>query len=131
LNSARPVSTWPFRTCFASGFCQVQIVQPDFLQVAVLQLLHVEERVVRTLHGADQLVQLEVHRFRIPVLRVLDEEHHQKRDDRGPGVDHQLPVRAVAEIRPEKPQTITSATTSETHKAACGMSRAPGKPREQ
>jgi hypothetical protein len=31
---------------------------------------------VRALQGADQLVELELGRFAVAVLRVLDDEHH-------------------------------------------------------
>lgn len=40
---------------------------------------------------ADQLIQLEMHRFSIAILRVLDQKYHEEGDDRGRSVDHQLP----------------------------------------
>jgi hypothetical protein len=49
------------------------------------------------LTGADQLVQLEVHGGAIAVLGVLDQKHLQEGDDRGAGVNHQLP--GVAESK--------------------------------
>ena len=51
---------------------------------------------LRALHGPDQLVQLELHRRGVAVLGVLDQEDHQEGDDRGAGVDDQLP--GVAEV---------------------------------
>src|SRR5690606_8401190 len=62
--------------------------------------LQVEQRIVRVVRGADQFVELDLHRLGIPVLRVLDQEHHEKGDDGGPGIDHQLPGVAEAEDRP-------------------------------
>ena len=49
------------------------------------------------LTSADQLIQLQVHGFGVAILRVLDQEHHQKGDDRRAGVDDQLPLVGVAE----------------------------------
>jgi hypothetical protein len=43
-------------------------------------------------HTSQQLVQLERHDTRLAVLRVLDQEHHQERNDVGAGVDDQLQV---------------------------------------
>ena len=39
----------------------------------------------------DQLVELDLHRSGVPVLRALNKENHQERDDRRSGVDHELP----------------------------------------
>ena len=39
----------------------------------------------------DQLVQFHLHRLRIAILRALNQEYHQKCDDAGSAVDHQLP----------------------------------------
>ena len=39
-----------------------------------------------------QLVELQVDRVRVLVLRPLDEEHHQEGDDGGAGVDDELPA---------------------------------------
>ena len=62
---------------------------------------------------ADQLVELELDRLGVAVLRVLDQEHHQERDDRRAGVDDQLPGVAEAEERPgDEPSRTTAAATS-------------------
>ena len=53
--------------------------------------------------GADQFVELGLHGRAVAVLRVLDQEHHQEGDDRGAGVDDQLPGVAKAEDRPASP----------------------------
>ena len=56
-------------------------------------------------HGADQLVELDLERVGVAVLRALDQEHHQEGDDRRAGVDHELPRVAEAEQRPaDRPQ---------------------------
>jgi hypothetical protein len=54
---------------------------------------------VSTSDGADQLVELDLHRGAIPVLSVLDEKDHQEGHDGRTGVDHQLPTIAEAEDR--------------------------------
>src|SRR5262249_247487 len=55
------------------------------------QVLDIDEPVTWTLQDCDDLVQLEVNRPGILVLRTLDEEDHEERDDRGAGVDDELP----------------------------------------
>src|SRR2546423_12888287 len=49
--------------------------------------LGADELVPRVGNRPNELVELELRRLRIAVLRVLDEEHHQEGHDRGPGVD--------------------------------------------
>ena len=62
--------------------------------------LDIDERVTGALECRHQLVQFQVDGPRVLVLRPLDEEHHQERDDRGAGVDHQLPGVTELEQRP-------------------------------
>jgi hypothetical protein len=64
------------------------------------ELLEIEQRVVRALRRADQLVELDLDRFGVAVLGVLDQEHHQERHDRRRRVDHELPGVAEIEQRP-------------------------------
>jgi hypothetical protein len=52
------------------------------------------------LRRTNQLVELDMHRLGVTVLGVLDQEHHQEGDDRGAGIDHQLPGVADSEQRP-------------------------------
>jgi hypothetical protein len=40
--------------------------------------------------NAQQLVELDLYGLRIAVLRALDQEHHEERDDGGAGVDRPL-----------------------------------------
>lgn len=51
------------------------------------------------LGGAQQLVNLDVQHIVVPVLGVLDQENHQKRDDGGGSVDDQLPGIVVVKPR--------------------------------
>ena len=45
---------------------------------------------MRTFTGADDLIHLDLQCLGIAVLCMLDQEHHQERYNRGPGVDHKL-----------------------------------------
>src|SRR5688572_32340518 len=45
----------------------------------------------------DEFVELDLDCLSIPILRVLNQEDHQERDDRGAGVDDQLPRITEAE----------------------------------
>jgi hypothetical protein len=47
----------------------------------------------------NDLIELEVNRARIPVLRILDQEHDDKCDDRRAGIDNELPGIGVVEVR--------------------------------
>ena len=49
---------------------------------------------------SNQLVELEVQRRAIAVLRVLDKKHHQERDDRRARIDDQLPGVRILKNRP-------------------------------
>src|ERR1044072_7982587 len=76
------------------------VVAPVARELLILEVLEIEQRVVRALGRADQLVELDLHRLGVAVLRVLDEEHHEEGDDRGRSVDYELPGIAQAEDRP-------------------------------
>lgn len=53
---------------------------------------------------ADQLIQLYLDCCAVAILRVLDQEHHQKRYDRRAGVDDQLPrVRKAEQGTADRP----------------------------
>ena len=66
---------------------------------AFFEFLQVEERVVRTLGRTNQLIELDLNGFGVAVLCVLNQEHHQERDDRGSGIDNELPRIAEREDR--------------------------------
>ena len=67
------------------------------IQFRVAHLLDVDHVIPRMIQRQDQLIQLQVDRPRIAVLRVLDQEHHQERHDRRAGIDDELPRVAEAE----------------------------------
>ena len=51
----------------------------------------------------EQFIDLEVQRLAVAVLCVLDEEHHEKGDDRGARINDQLPSVAKVEDWPGNP----------------------------
>lgn len=53
------------------------------IELALLELLQVKERVVSSRGRAQQLIQLHLDRFRITVLRVLNQEDHEEGDVTG------------------------------------------------
>eukprot|EP01037_Dinobryon_pediforme_P014981 gene14980-15119_t len=71
-------------------------MQPPHVLVA--ELVEPEQSVAGVLVGADELVELELDHPRVPVLRVLQQEHHQEGDDGGAGVDDELPGVGILEI---------------------------------
>jgi hypothetical protein len=54
---------------------------------------------VCAIRRTDELVELDLNRGAVAVLRVLDQEHHEECHDRGRRVDHELPAVAEAEDR--------------------------------
>jgi hypothetical protein len=61
------------------------------VEILLCQILQVDQAIARSLRDSDQLVDFQLQRFGIPVLCALDQEDHQKCDNRGAGVYHQLP----------------------------------------
>ena len=76
-----------------------EVVAQD-LHLVLGQVFGADEPVARPTDRRDQFVELQVDRQRVLVLRSLDQEHHQERDDGGAGVDDELPGVRVVEDRP-------------------------------
>jgi hypothetical protein len=75
----------------------------------------------------NQLVQLELHGFRVPILGVLNQENHQERYDRRPGVDYQLPSIGVVEYRAgERPNDYDEYTQHKGARRAASVGRPAG-----
>src|SRR5262249_8508287 len=53
---------------------QPAIARMDLIQLVLLEFLEIEQRQVRALHCADELIQLDLDRLRVAVLGRLDEE---------------------------------------------------------
>lgn len=70
----------------------------DIVELLIGQMLYPDERIASCTY-ADQLVQFGLNGSAGPVLRVLDQKHHQKGHDGGAGIDHELPGVGEAEQR--------------------------------
>ncbi len=62
-----------------------------FPQLFVGKIFQIDQLVSRLLQRANDFVELQMHRFSVAVLGVLNQEHHQKRNDGSSSVDDQLP----------------------------------------
>jgi len=63
----------------------------QLLQFFVGEIFQIDQFISRLLQRTNDFVELEMHRFGVAVLGVLDQEHHQKSDDSGGGIDDELP----------------------------------------
>src|SRR5688572_16076261 len=104
---ARPAARHRRRTGVALAFAKLLaralgdlgVLAADFVELLLLELFEIEQRIVRTARRANELVELDLYRGAVAVLRVLDEEHHEESDDCRAGVDHELPRVAETEER--------------------------------
>ena len=71
----------------------------QLLKLFIGEILDRSELILCPLHCQHELRQFELDRKRVAVLRILDQEYHQKSHDCRAGVDHQLPSVAVIEHR--------------------------------
>src|SRR5271166_4772437 len=75
----------------------------DFLDLLLGQMLDADEGIMGLAHP-NELVQLDLNGGGIPVLCVLDQEHHQEGDDGRPCVDDKLPrIRKIKEWPADRP----------------------------
>ena len=61
--------------------CETQIVLMQMLQFLLAALLEIDEARIGGFQRAQQLIELQMNRMAVAVLRVLDQEHHRERDD--------------------------------------------------
>src|SRR6266404_5186278 len=78
----------------------------EFFQILVGKVFKIDKFVSRAFECADDFVQLQLKCFGIAVLRVLNEEHHQERDDGRAGVDNELPGIGEMKSWPGKAQMM-------------------------
>ena len=71
----------------------------EIVEFEVAEVFDVDHLVAGFIDGSDELVELEIDGAGIAVLRVLDEEDHQKSDNGGAGIDDELPGVGVVEDR--------------------------------
>src|SRR5687767_5198230 len=84
-------------TLAAALFSQLLIPLSQELQLGRRKLLNIQQRQMRAFGGADQFIKFELHRVTVTSLSVLNHKDHEKSDDRGGRVDHQLPAVTEAE----------------------------------
>src|SRR5262245_15844264 len=107
------------------GLGQLNVAFAYPREILLGQLLQVEQGILRALDGADDLVELELHRHAVAVLGVLDDEHHQEGDDRRAGVDDELPGIGKAEERSARGPQYDDEAGSRESEGMTGRARHP------
>src|SRR5437667_10637820 len=78
----------------------------ELIQVLVGKFLKIDKFIAGFGERANDLIQLQVDRFGVPVLCVLNQEHHQESDDGCASVDDELPgvreMKSRARYRPDR-----------------------------
>lgn len=88
--------------------------------------------VTRAAERADQFVQLQVNRFCVPVLRVLNQKDHEKGHNGCAGVNDELPGIRIMEGRScQRPDDDDAKGNNESPGAAQNQRSRPGKEPEQ
>jgi hypothetical protein len=94
------VSICPFYGLFSSRFCfgaRFTFIA-QFIEFLVREMLNSDKCI---LSGADshEFIELDLDSGAIAILRVLNQENHEKGDNGGPGIDDELPGIRVTEYR--------------------------------
>jgi len=74
--------------CFSTNLLELFF---ELFQVFVRKLFKIHKFISRAFDGAKELIQFEVDRFGVAVLRILDQKHHEEGHDGRGGIDDQLP----------------------------------------
>lgn len=82
----------------AAGVANVAVFLAQLFQFLAVQAVEAEHGILGILGYAQQLINLDMQDIVVAVLRVLDQEHHQERDNGRRGIDDQLPGVVVVEI---------------------------------
>ena len=109
----------------APGMPDVFELLMQFVQLLVGHFLKVHQLVAGAFDGSNQLIQLEMHGARVAVLGVLNQEHHQERDDGCPRVDDQLPCVREVEYRPRDRPSDNHQARQGKHPGGTGQHRNP------
>src|SRR6476469_8123390 len=70
----------------------------DILEFFMRQMLNNNKRIISST-DTDKLIELDLNRCAIPVLRVLNQKHHEKSHDGRPRVNHELPCVRILKYR--------------------------------
>jgi len=87
----------PVSPSFAFAFVESAELFLKLFELLIGELLKVHQLSSSASQRADQLVQFQMHRLGVAILCVLDDEHHEKGNDRRSRVDDQLPCVREAE----------------------------------
>src|SRR5215207_1015822 len=88
------------RVLGALGFGDAVIFRFQFAQPLLGIVFRFDHGIVCFFDRANELVDLEMERFGITILGVLNQKHHQEGNDGGGGIDDQLPGLRETEERP-------------------------------
>src|SRR5260221_8214970 len=90
------------------------LLQPG--QLLVRKIFEIDHIVSSTFNTANQLIQFQMDSLGITVLRILDQKHHQERDDCRSSVNHELPGIRKLKNRPGNgPQDRKSTRLNSSH----------------
>jgi hypothetical protein len=105
---------------------------PELFELLVGKFFEVDELVASPLQRSDELVELQVNGDSVPVLGVLDQEHHQERYDGRARVDDELPgIGEMKERARERPydddQDGRDESPGRSHAVRCHAGESPEK----
>jgi hypothetical protein len=63
----------------------------EHVQFGITQLFYIHHLIAGRINRMNQFIELKIDGSGVPVLGILNEKYHEKRDDSGSGIDHQLP----------------------------------------
>jgi hypothetical protein len=72
-------------------FAQAVELISDVFEFVIRQVVEIDKRCAGAFNAAQEFVELQVEQFGTTILCVLNQKNHQKGDNRGPRVDHELP----------------------------------------
>ena len=90
----RPPESFSFSPRFAG---HDEVPRPYRRQFVVPEFFKIQQCLVCAFGGPNDLVQLDLQCVGLPILRVLNDEHHQERNDGRDRIHHELPRIAESE----------------------------------
>ena len=98
LGSIPATLSVPF--CFPTNTLELFL---EVLEVFIGEPFKINKLVSSAFNGTYDLVEFQINGFRVTVLRVLDEEHHEEGDDGRAGIDNELPGIGKVKCRASQP----------------------------
>ena len=91
------------------AFClDLLVFRLEFVELQIAQVFDIDHLIARLINGADELVELQIDRPGVTILRVLYAKNHEEGDDGSAGVNDELPCVGVVEDRTECGQRMTT-----------------------